>query len=132
MNSIIKVTNLLKQWYETNDVDTIITMLGIQLEYFDQEELNIEVDAFSYQTSIFIKHSIPYEYEEFLKLHELGHLLLHKNVSLALPLAFTNSHSLLEHEANQFALILLSQRYNIPIKHLAKQLKQSFNINISL
>jgi len=132
MNNILNATRLLSEWYETNDVDTIINNLGVQLKYFDQAELNIGIDAFSYKSTIFLSTGLSSYHEEFLKLHELGHLILHEDATLDRPLAFTDSHCTLEHDANYFAAIMLSEKYKVPINDMLFRLTELFNINILL
>jgi len=132
MNHIINATNLLIEWYETNDVDLLIKYLGIQLTYFNEQELNIGTHAFSYKDTIFLSSSLNDDYAEFLKLHELAHLLLHQHGPLDCPLAFTNTRCIIERQSNYFALLMLSRKYHLPIKHLANQLQQLFNVNIPI
>ena len=122
------IINKIKKEYDTYDIDILIHKLGVKLEYYNRKELGIDVDAFSYNNTIAIDESVEGHYLEFLKYHELGHLIIHNDM-FNLPLAFSSYGSKYEREANTFAIHMIAKRYAISDKQVIVFINDRYHLN---
>lgn len=103
-------TRLIKR-YKTNDPIKLIHNLGIVLLFE-----NLGINTWGYYTNIFripcihINNTISKPNQIYASAHELGHRLLHKEISTPFLRANTlQSVDKIEKQANQFAVELLLQ-----------------------
>lgn len=99
--------------YSSDDVYEIYSILGINIIRLDKaNELLQECEAVYIRNYfdvevVFIRDDLPYKYEKFILAHELGHALLHTELSKATYNRNLINKGKLERQANYFALRLL-------------------------
>jgi len=127
-----KIDNIVKgltEWYETTDIDNLLSALKIQVKYYNKKELDVNEDAFAHGKTIELADDVSGDYLEFLKYHELGHILLHADI-FATPIAFSGLHSKYEREANTFAVKMLMIKYDATEQNIKNVLYTRYKISI--
>lgn len=95
--------------YDTHDPEKILKMMGVKIFIFPMEGINGIFREIKGIPMVFINSNLPDEEIAFVMAHELGHVLLHKDVNRL----FLDRHTYLqsnyyETEANLFAVCLLN------------------------
>lgn len=97
----------------SRDVFEIYSTFNINIKHVDKDDYILQGNEALYIRSylgmeiVFIRNDIPYRYEKFILCHELGHALLHAEISQA---AYNNkliNKGKLEKQADYFAIRLL-------------------------
>ena len=116
--------------YETFDIDSLLDKLDIKVSYFDRDELGLDTDGIAYGRTIEINKDLTGDYLEFIKCHELGHIILHGHLIQLLPLNHGDSSLKLEREANDFALALLALAHDMEVETLRLKLADIYKVYV--
>lgn len=101
------------EYCNSRDIFEILSALGIEIFKVHMEDALLQGNEAMYIRSyfnievVFIRDDLPFNYEKFILAHELGHAILHIEVSAA---AYNNkliNKGKLERQADYFALKLL-------------------------
>lgn len=134
LNWIDDCINGIIEYCCTDDIIEICNLLDINICKLDDHSSLLKggeavyIRSYLDQEIIFIKKGLPQQYERFLIAHELGHAILHPEISTA---AFNNkllNKGKLERQSNYFAIKLLkfnlspSDYEGYTIEQIAKEL----------
>lgn len=106
------VDGLIEYCY-SDDIFEIYETLNIDIKRIDKESFILQGSEALYIRSyfdievVFIRDDLPYRYEKFLLAHELGHALLHVEISSAAYNSKLINKGKLERQADYFAYRLL-------------------------
>ena len=123
-NKVQKIIQRLYDDFSTYDIFKLIDYLDITLVESDQ----LATWGCSWGNMITIRKGINEDIKEFVLAHELAHLILHANLGIAMP--FMGMVGKYEKEANSFALLLLSQKYDISIEVIQLRLNEYYKLGI--
>lgn len=106
---IKKIVQDLIDKHQTNDITVITQQMNVQIIEYDLDE---EIHGFYRYVRrnkyIFINSNLAEHKKEFVRVHELGHVILHPDVNT--PFMRSNTYfsiDKIEHQANRFAVELL-------------------------
>jgi Zn-dependent peptidase ImmA (M78 family) len=130
---IVSLAKCIREVFNTNDPFNISKLLGIKVEY---REYSRAVKGYYRKVFddvyIVINKNYSLKEQKIICAHELGHALLHTDVAQHIIDEYYNGGdiSVLEHEANIFALsLLLDEELDIEISSMSNYLIQNiFNI----
>lgn len=97
----------------SRDIFEIYSTLNINIKRIDKDDYLLQGNEALYIRSyfglevVFIRDDLPYKYEKFILAHELGHALLHTEVSKAAYNSKLINKGKLEKQADYFAIKLL-------------------------
>jgi Zn-dependent peptidase ImmA (M78 family) len=104
--------------YSTTNIYELCDCLNIQIIKLDKNNMLLRGnEAFYYRDYfgneiIFIRNDLPLEYEKFVLAHELGHALIHTNISNAAFDKNLINTGKLERQANYFAFKLSNIQFD--------------------
>lgn len=113
MKWIDEIITGIKELYNSNDPYFLCKSLDIQIEYMEKDSFILRGNEASYLRSIFdtefiyIQKDLDSQYEKFILAHELGHALLHTNLSTAAFNLKLMNVGKYERQATYFAFNLL-------------------------
>lgn len=118
----------------SNDIFEVYKTLNIKIVKLDSKDILLNGNDAIYLRNyldielVFIRDDLPYRYEKFILAHELGHAILHTEMSYAAHSKNLLNKGKLERQADYFGLKLLGIETNeiehkeLTIVQLAKEL----------
>jgi len=108
----------LNEYYECDNVYDLLKDLGINIIYLDSSNILLRNNKAFYsrdflgEETVFINNNLNKDFEKFILAHELGHALLHTDMSSAAFNYKVLNVGKLEKQANYFAMKLLDLNVN--------------------
>lgn len=117
VDGLVKICN-------SRDVYDICSHLDIEIIKHDLNNIKGYYTSLEGQKAIILNNSLPYQEEEIVIAHELGHINLHSSSNICFLTNYTYSNTnKLENQANKFAIELLVQDSD-----LAELKEMNFNL----
>lgn len=97
----------------SNDIFEIYDIFNIDIKHVEKDNYILQGNEALYIRNyidmeiVFIRDDLPYQYEKFILCHELGHAILHTEISEAAYNRKLINKGKLEKQANYFAIKLL-------------------------
>lgn len=121
---IKKTVDKLVKTCNSRDVYDICSHLDIEIIKHDLNNIKGYYTSLEGQKAIILNNSLPYQEEEIVIAHELGHINLHSSSNICFLTNYTYSNTnKLENQANKFAIELL-----VEDSDLAELKEMNFNL----